>query len=58
MALRFGQDVRTATLSNRSLALWMTGYPDGACADAEDAIREARIVSQAATMSMHYIGHP
>jgi hypothetical protein len=44
LALRFGQDVRMAILSLRSLALWILGYPDAACADADGAIREARII--------------
>ena len=49
LALRFGQDVRMAILSLRSLALWILGYRDAACADADGAIREARIIGQAAT---------
>jgi hypothetical protein len=40
LAIRFGQDVRVAILSLRSLALWMLGYPGAACADAERAIQE------------------
>ena len=35
LATRFGQDVAVATLSFRSLALWMLGYPMAALADAE-----------------------
>jgi hypothetical protein len=50
LAIRFGQDVRVAILSLRSLALWMLGYPGAACADAERAIQEARVIGQAATI--------
>jgi len=50
LAMRFGQDVRVAILSLRSLALWMLGYPGAACADAERAIQEARVIGQAATI--------
>jgi predicted ATPase len=50
LALRFGQDVRECALSLRSLALWILGYPDAACADAEAAINEARVIGQAATL--------
>ena len=35
LATRFGQDVRVAILSYRSLALWLLGYPEAALADAE-----------------------
>jgi tetratricopeptide (TPR) repeat protein len=50
LAIRFRQDVRVAILSLRSLALWMLGYPGAACADAERAIQEARVIGQAATI--------
>ena len=39
LATRFGQDVRVAILSYRSLALWMLGYPEAALADADHAIK-------------------
>ena len=42
LATRFGQDVAVATLSYRSLALWMLGYPEAALADAESALKDAR----------------
>ena len=35
LATRFGQDVRVAILSYRSLALWLLGYPEAALADAD-----------------------
>jgi class 3 adenylate cyclase/predicted ATPase len=55
LATRFGQDVRMALLSYRSLALWMLGYPDGAFADANCAIKDAREIGQAATL-MYALG--
>ncbi len=50
LSTRFGQDVRAAILSYRSLALWLLGYPDAALADVEHALREAREIGQAATV--------
>ena len=50
LATRFGQDVRVTQLSYRSLALWMLGYPGAALADANDALRDAREIGQAATL--------
>jgi class 3 adenylate cyclase/predicted ATPase len=50
LATRFGQDVRVAALSYRSLALWILGYPDAALADARHALEEAREIGQAATL--------
>jgi class 3 adenylate cyclase/tetratricopeptide (TPR) repeat protein len=50
LATRFGQDVRVAVLSFRSLALWLLGYPDAALADAGHALKEAREIGQAASL--------
>jgi tetratricopeptide (TPR) repeat protein len=50
LATRFGQDVRMALLSFRSIALWILGYPDRALADANHAIMDAREMGQAATL--------
>jgi predicted ATPase len=50
LATLFGQDVAVATLSQRSLALWMLGYPTAALADAEQAISSAREIGQTATL--------
>ena len=50
LAMRFGQDVRVATLSYRSLVLWMLGYPTRAIADVEQALKDAREIGQAATL--------
>ena len=50
LATRFGQDVAVATLSFRSLALWMLGYPMAALSDAEQAISNGREIGQTATL--------
>jgi predicted ATPase len=50
LATRFGQDDRVAVLSDRSLALWMLGYPDAALADSEHALKDAREIGQAAAL--------
>ena len=50
LATRFGQDVRVANLSYRSLALWMLGYPEAALVDTNDALKEAREIGQAGTL--------
>jgi len=56
LAMRFGQDVGVATLSFRSLALWVLGYPESALADTEHALRDARAIDQAATL-MYALSH-
>ena len=50
LATRFGQDVRVAALSWRSMALWLLGYPMAALAVAEHALKDAREIGQAATL--------
>ena len=50
LATRFGQDARVATLTFRSLALWMLGYPDAALADTEHALKFSREIGHAATL--------
>ena len=50
LATRFGQDVRVAILSHRSMALWLLGYPEAALRDADDALKDAREIGQAATV--------
>jgi hypothetical protein len=50
LAARFGQDVGVATLSYRSRALWLLGYPEAAFKDADDALGNAREIGQAATL--------
>src|SRR5262249_26534354 len=50
LAMQFGEDQRVATLSWRSHALWLLGYPQDALADADHALRNARELGQAATL--------
>jgi class 3 adenylate cyclase/predicted ATPase len=52
LATRFGQDVRVAAWSYRSLSNWMLGYPEAALTDAERALKDAREIGQAAEL-MH-----
>jgi predicted ATPase len=56
LATRFGQDVGVVILSFRSLALWLLGYPEAALRDANDALKNAREIGQAATL-MYALGH-
>jgi predicted ATPase len=50
LATRFGGGTGVAVLCFRSLALWMLGCPEAALADAEQALRDAREIGQAATL--------
>jgi tetratricopeptide (TPR) repeat protein len=50
LATRFGQDVAVAALSYRSWTLWLLGYPEAALRDADDALKNAREIGQAATL--------
>ena len=50
LAMRFGQEIRVAILGHRSMALWAFGYAEAALADAEQALRDAREISHAATL--------
>jgi class 3 adenylate cyclase/predicted ATPase len=52
LATRFGVDSRVSILSFRSLALWLLGYPKAALTDADDALRNAREMGQAATLML------
>jgi class 3 adenylate cyclase/predicted ATPase len=50
-AMRFGgHDHRATTMWNRSLAVWMLGYPEMAITDAKHALEAARESGQAATL--------
>jgi len=49
LATRFGQDNRVAALSFRSVILWLSGFPDAALADTNNALSNAREIGQAAT---------
>ena len=51
LGMRFGGvDARVSALCWRSLALWSLGYPAGALADCDQALRGAREIDQAATL--------
>jgi class 3 adenylate cyclase/predicted ATPase len=50
LATRFSVDSRVSVLSFRSLALWILGYPNAALKDAEQAVKDAREIGQAATL--------
>ena len=50
LATRFGQDVKVAGLAIRSLNLWDLGYPEAALEDADEALKNARQIGQAATL--------
>jgi class 3 adenylate cyclase/predicted ATPase len=50
LATRFGQDVGAATLSWKSLANWLLGYPQAALADSEQALKMAREIGHSATL--------
>ncbi len=50
LATRFGQDVRVAIISWRSLALWALGYPEAALVDIDHALRDARETGHAPTL--------
>jgi predicted ATPase len=56
LATRFGQDIQVATLSFRSLALWLLGYPEAALADGDAALKDAREIGHAATL-MYALNH-
>ena len=50
LATRTGQDPGVSILCQRSMALWLLGYPDAALADAKQALQEARDIGQAPTL--------
>jgi predicted ATPase len=50
LATRFGQDLRVAILSFRSITLWLLGYTDAAFRDADAAVEFARESGQAAAL--------
>jgi class 3 adenylate cyclase/predicted ATPase len=49
LATRFGHDSGVSILCFRSMALWLLGYPEAARKDAEEAVKQAREIGQAAT---------
>jgi class 3 adenylate cyclase/predicted ATPase len=50
LAMLFGQDIRVASLSLRSLALWFLGYAEAALADTNQSLQDARDIGQAGTL--------
>jgi class 3 adenylate cyclase/predicted ATPase len=50
LATRFGQDIGAATLSWKSLAFSLLGYPQAALADSEHALKVAREIGHSATL--------
>jgi hypothetical protein len=50
LATRFGQDMRVGILIQRSLTMWMLGYPGAAQTDVNQALAEAREIGQAGTL--------
>ena len=50
LTTHFGHDVGAATLSLRSWAMWMLGYPETALAEIDHAINAARETSHAPTL--------
>ena len=50
LATGTGQDAGVSILCQRSMALWLLGYPDAALADAKRALQEARDIGQATTL--------
>ena len=50
LATRFGQDIQVAVLSYRSLTLWLLGFPEAALKDAENVVKYAREMDQAASL--------
>ena len=50
LTTHFGHDVGAATLTLRSLALWLLGYPDTALAEINHAINAARETAHAPTV--------
>ena len=50
LASRFGQDTGVALLAYRAIASWVLGYPGAAQKDADDAVKAARQIGQAASL--------
>jgi predicted ATPase len=50
LATRFGQDIGVSILFQRSIPLWMLGYPDAALADSDEAMSDAREIRLATTL--------
>ena len=51
LAMRFGQDPRVSVLAYRSWALWFLGYAEAALTDTEHALKDAREIGHAVTLT-------
>jgi predicted ATPase len=51
LAMKFGQEIGVPIQCFRSFSLWSLGYPDAALTDADQALRAAREIGQAATLA-------
>jgi predicted ATPase len=60
LATRFGVDAAASILSFRSWTIWVLGYPEAALADADNALKIARDIGQAATLmyALTVTSHP
>jgi predicted ATPase len=60
LATRFGEDQSVPSLTFRSWALWLLGYPEAALRDMDDALKNARETGQSATLmwALHYTAVP
>jgi predicted ATPase len=56
LATRFGMDSKVSNLSFRPWPLWSLGYPQAALRAADDALKNAREIGQAATL-MYALNH-
>ena len=56
LAARFGEDPRVASLNWRSKAIWLLGYPEAALADIDQALKDARESSHAASLFFAFAG--
>jgi predicted ATPase len=52
LAARFGHDHRVTVLCWRGFAHWLLGYPEAALADADQALKDACEIGQAATLML------
>jgi predicted ATPase len=50
LTTHFGHDIGAATLSLRSLALWLLGYPEAALAEVDHALKVAREIAHPPTL--------
>jgi len=60
LATQFGQDIRVAILSHRSIALWSLGYPEAALTDSHVALMDGREVGQTTTLmyALYFASYP